>query len=322
MTGSEDMANAGGWDDEALEILADLDAANEHYMLVNVELRDLLEEAVTREVGLEKRVEALVAEMDTLRVELDAARADNAGLRIEVADLRAQLGTRRRRAHCAPQHQADAGGGAVPLALCRASDGLMAEQFPVYIPTRDRLAPLLELLAWLESVGQHEVYLVDNRSSYRPLLDYFERSPYHVIHVGHNLGHRSPFLTGVVQRSVNDRFFVVSDPDVVPDEGCPADALAHFRELLDEFPEADKVGFGLRIDDLPEHFDLRDDVVRWEEQFWQDEVKPGVFRAQIDTTFAMYRPLARRHEIGRSLRTGPPYVARARAVVPRQFEPR
>jgi chromosome segregation ATPase len=99
MTGSEDMANAGEWDDEVLEILADLDAANEHYMVVNVELRDLLEEAVTREVGLEKRVDALVAEvasgvaeMDTLRVVLDAARADNAGLHREAADLRAQLG--------------------------------------------------------------------------------------------------------------------------------------------------------------------------------------------------------------------------------------
>ncbi len=91
MTGSEDMANAGGWDDEALEILADLDAANEHYMLVNVELRDLLEEAVTSEVGLEKRVEALVAEMDTLRVVLGAARTNNVGLHREVADLRAQL---------------------------------------------------------------------------------------------------------------------------------------------------------------------------------------------------------------------------------------
>ena len=38
----------------------------------------------------------------------------------------------------------------------------MVEQFPVYIPTRDRLTPLLEVLSWLESVGQHEVYLVDN----------------------------------------------------------------------------------------------------------------------------------------------------------------
>ena len=67
---------------------------------------------------------------------------------------------------------------------------------------------------------------------------------------------------------------------------------------------------GLRIDDLPAHFALRDDVISWERQFWQVEVEPGVFRADTDTTFAMYRPLDRRHEMFRALRTGPPYVAR------------
>ena len=36
-----------------------------------------------------------------------------------------------------------------------------------------------------------------------------------------------------------------------------------------------------------------------------------MFRADIDTTFALYRPLdRRRHGEGRALRTGPPYVAR------------
>ena len=187
----------------------------------------------------------------------------------------------------------------------------MVEQVPVYIPTRDRLTPLLELLSWLESVGQHEVYLVDNMSTYPPLLEYFERTPYRVFRLAHNLGHRAPFLSGVVQRSSHDRFFIVSDPDVVPDEGCPPDALLRFRALFDEFPEVHKVGFGLRIDDLPDHFALRDDVVRWEEQFWTDVAKPGVFRAAIDTTFAMYRPLeGRRHNSACSLRTGAPYVAR------------
>ena len=132
-----------------------------------------------------------------------------------------------------------------------------------------------------------------------------------MIRLPHNLGHRAPFLSGVVQRSFHDRFFIVSDPDVVPDESCPSDALLHFRALFDEFPEVHKVGFGLRIDDLPDHFALRDDVVRWEEQFWIDVAKPGVFHAAIDTTFAMYRPLeGRRHDVACSLRTGPPYVAR------------
>jgi hypothetical protein len=51
-------------------------------------------------------------------------------------------------------------------------------------------------------------------------------------------------------------------------------------------------------------------VREWEARFWRDEVEPGVFRADIDTTFALYRPLDRRHMEDRALRTGAPYLAR------------
>ena len=75
----------------------------------------------------------------------------------------------------------------------------------------------------------------------------------------------------------------------MPDDSCPFDALDHFRRLLDRYPDVHKVGFGLRIDDLPETYVLRSSVVQWERQFWCEQAEPGVFRA-IDTTFAMYRP--------------------------------
>jgi hypothetical protein len=186
----------------------------------------------------------------------------------------------------------------------------VADQYPVFIPTRDRLAPLLQLLDWLHAAGQHEICLVDSQSTYGPMVDFLDRTTLRTVRLPYNLGHRSPFLSGTVQRSAHGRFFIVTDPDVIPDEACPPDVLQHFQRLLERHPDVDKVGFGLRIDDLPEHFALRDDVIRWEQQFWRDEVAPGVFRADLDTTFAMYRPLDRRHEMHRALRTGAPYVAR------------
>ncbi len=186
----------------------------------------------------------------------------------------------------------------------------MGEQFPVFIPVRDRLTPLRSLLAWLEAADQQDIWLIDNMSTYPPLLEFLEATPHRVVRLDHNLGHRSPFLSGTVQRHAHGRYFVVSDPDVVPDGCCPLDALDHFRHLFDRHPDIEKVGFGLRIDDLPHHYALRADVLEWERQFWLDEVEPGVFRADIDSTFALYRPLGRRHEGSRSLRTGAPYVAR------------
>jgi hypothetical protein len=186
----------------------------------------------------------------------------------------------------------------------------MSESVPVFLIVRDRLAPLRELVGWLERAGHQEIWLVDNASTYPPMLEYLDRSPHTVIRTGRNLGHRSPWLSGAVQRHAHGRHFVVSDPDVIPDEACPLDAVEHFRSLLDRYPDMDKAGFGLRIDDLPESYPLADSVRRWESRFWRNEVEPGVFHADIDTTFALYRPLDRRHQEDRSLRTGAPYVAR------------
>jgi len=104
--------------------------------------------------------------------------------------------------------------------------------------------------------------------------------------------------------------FIVTDCDVVPDEGCPGDWPALLGELLDRFPNVAKAGLGLRIDDLPDHFAHKARVIEWE-----TGVLDGVYaegrarRGDIDTTLAMYRryePFA----LGPALRTVAPYMAR------------
>ena len=184
-----------------------------------------------------------------------------------------------------------------------------SDTVPIVIIVRDRLEPLHQLVTWLEHAGLHDLVLVDNASTYPPLVAWLDECRYRVVRLPNNLGHRSPWIAGVIAEVGYDRPFVVTDPDVVPDDGCPLDALDHFRALLDANPDIDKVGFGLRIDDLPTHYALADEVRRWEARYWTDEIAPGVYRAAIDTTFALYRP-GRWHRLDASLRTGPPYVAR------------
>ncbi|MGI9577693.1 MAG: glycosyltransferase family 2 protein [Microthrixaceae bacterium] len=180
---------------------------------------------------------------------------------------------------------------------------------PVFITVRDRLAPLRELVDWLERAGSAEIVLVDNDSAYPPLLDWLESSPHRVVRVGANLGPRAAWLAGLVQAVGLDRPYVVSDPDVVPDQRCPLDLIEHLAGLLDRFPELDRVGPALRIDDLPADGVHTADVKAWEAQFWRYQIEHGSFIADIDTTFALYRPGRRRP--GRpSVRTGEPYVAR------------
>lgn len=180
---------------------------------------------------------------------------------------------------------------------------------PVLIICRDRVEPLRHLVTWLESAGNERIVLVDNDSTFEPLLSYYKETSHQVIRLGRNLGHMSVWDGNVLQTIGHDGAFVVTDCDVVPDQDAPHDAIDHFADLLFRYSDLDKVGFGLRIDDLPTSYQFRNEVIDWESQFWESEVEPGVFRANIDTTFALYRPSAPKGTY-RALRTGAPYVAR------------
>jgi hypothetical protein len=181
-------------------------------------------------------------------------------------------------------------------------------QLPIFIVVRDLLSPLQQLLNWLERAGHERIILVDNASSYPPMLEQLATTPHTVVHCDWNMGHRSPWLSGAVFDLAHDEPYVVTDSDIVPDDDCPLDAVDYFAAIMAEHPDVHRVGFGLRIDDLPNHYAPKSDVIAWESPFWHKETEPGIFSAPIDTTFAIAR--VRRPSSMPSIRTGPPYVAR------------
>jgi hypothetical protein len=182
------------------------------------------------------------------------------------------------------------------------------QQFPIIINVRDRVEPLKLLVEWLETIGQSNIWFCDNASTYPPLLQYLENTKYKVIRNELNLGHRGPWLSGLVTELGEETAFVVTDPDVIPVETCPRDALDSFHNTLRDYPEVDKVGFSLRIDDIPNYYTHRNDVILWESQFWKDIHPSGFYNAEIDTTFALYRA-GEGHQNNRALRSPLPYTA-------------
>jgi hypothetical protein len=183
---------------------------------------------------------------------------------------------------------------------------------PILIICRDRLDPLLQLLDWLDSAGYERPVLIDNGSTYPPLVEFLAASSApEVIRLRENLGHLAPWRSEVVQAKFGSVGpIVVTDCDVIPDAGCPDDVVERLAEVLLRHADIDKVGLGLRIDDLPDSYGLKDEVIAWERKFWTLEIEPGVFDAEVDTTFALYRVLGETHATIRALRTGNPYVAR------------
>lgn len=182
-------------------------------------------------------------------------------------------------------------------------------QIPILINNFNRLTYPIQLIQWLEQAGYKNIYIIDNQSDYPPLLEYYHKTPHTVFRLDRNQGHFSIWETILFSR-FSDDYYVYTDPDVVPSESCPVDVLAHFRGLLQRYPHAKKVGFGLRIDDLPNHYELKEQVIQWENQFWQNQLEPHVYDALIDTTFALYRPGAKGGADGPAIRTAGDYVAR------------
>ena len=60
-----------------------------------------------------------------------------------------------------------------------------------------------------------------------------------------NVGQRAAWQAGIVEQYFAGEYYVVTDPDIVPVEDCPPDALDVFHDALQRSLTRCKVGFGL-----------------------------------------------------------------------------
>lgn len=182
---------------------------------------------------------------------------------------------------------------------------------PIVINNFNRLTFLQKLIGSLECRGYSNIYIIDNASTYPPLLDYYDRCPYKVFRLEKNIGYLSIWETGIYDM-FKKSFYVYTDSDMQIDESCPDDFMARFINVMQEHPMAQKVGFGLRIDDLPDHFKNKDNVLMHEARFWERPVADNLYAAEIDTTFALYRPYCKgkADRYQETYRTGGRYVIR------------
>jgi len=190
---------------------------------------------------------------------------------------------------------------------------LPREDVPVVVNSFNRLECLKELVAWLRRAGQRHLYIIDNASSYPPLLAYLdglaaERAAT-VVRLEENCGHLALWRQYVLQRLGIETEYVYTDPDVIPVETCPADLIGRLQRILALNQTVTTAGVGLRLDDLPDSYRFKREAIDWERQFWLAPAAPGLFNAPIDTTFALYRP-GSGHCLGLpAIRTGWPCLA-------------
>lgn len=181
---------------------------------------------------------------------------------------------------------------------------------PVFIVCFERVNDLKKLVARLESTGVRRIVFIDNDSTYEPLLRYYDNTAHQVIKLQRNEGHTAPWSRCIVRTLTPESMYIVTDPDVLPDDNCPDDFIDHMLDIHLRYPAHKKVGLGLDIKNIPDKYPLKKQVIEWESQFWKTELEPGVFEAGVDTTFALYKPFTFTYTLHPSIRLAEPYTAR------------
>ncbi len=185
-------------------------------------------------------------------------------------------------------------------------------KLPIYIISFNRLSYLKNMVEMLEKYDLKNIHIIDNASTYPLLLDYLKSTPYQVHYMKENLGHMVFFKSDEFQSVRENEYYVLTDPDLCTIEECPEDFMQFFYDLLQKYPQYNKVGFSLKTDDIGQTIEERKILQKWESQYYKKTLKRGkpiLYDSRIDTTFALYRPQKKWQtpDFFKAIRTGYPY---------------
>jgi hypothetical protein len=157
------------------------------------------------------------------------------------------------------------------------------------------------------------IIILDNDSTYPPLIEFYNSlKGIEIVYLKKNIGHTALYKWKE-HLKFKERYFVYTDSDIVPKETCPKDVLQYLLQMKMKYKRCNKIGLALEINDIPDCYKYKQDVINHESKFWKKK-RGNLFRASVDTTFAIYDNLhkasKRHHYLRRCLRTDYPYVAR------------
>ncbi len=207
----------------------------------------------------------------------------------------------------------------------------------VFVITYNLLSTTKKLVEDIKRMNGVAV-LMDNQSTYPPMLEWFKevQDDPRVLYVKlpQNFGPRvvhymytTPKFNNVyslVKEQYKRKFDrelppipIITDCDIdiseIPDDGLDvlSNLMAYDRAILKRYK---KIGFSLRIDDLP-NFPVLNKTKTWEAQFFTNpSTLAGVqvyANTLLDTTFQAFNPkIPHGTFFGPAIRTGSPYVAR------------
>lgn len=192
---------------------------------------------------------------------------------------------------------------------------------PIYINNFNQFTTVKAMAEYFSTIEGTEVIVVDNNSTYPPLLEWYKSTNLCTVKMlGRNGGHQAPWRSGVIlgpqeqQKKYGSIYYVVTDADLDITR-CPKDLINVLVEGKINHKVA-KVGLSIEINDLPDGCPSKNAVVRWEGQYWGNRTHyktkngTGFHHANTDTTFALYKNGEHGMTISPAIRADRPYTAK------------
>jgi hypothetical protein len=183
------------------------------------------------------------------------------------------------------------------------------QDIPIFIRAKNCLAGLKKLVTWLQQAGQRDIRILDNGSSYPPLISYYESlkgvPEIKIYRLEKDFGNQVLWRGDFLRDMPPYMPYVYADSDAVPDDGCPTNLLAYLCRVLADYPFLEKAAPALRTDDIvvDEAASIRAEARR------QQRISPaeGLYFAPRETKFALYRGTCHHYAVRLAMHTGAPY---------------
>jgi glycosyltransferase involved in cell wall biosynthesis len=132
-----------------------------------------------------------------------------------------------------------------------------------------------------------EIIILDNDSTYDPLIKWYKEVEDKIdIRYLKNEGHLAVWSTGIY-KELGD-YFIYTDSDLELNSNMPDSYQIFMYNLMQKY-EINKIALGIKINDLPDHYRYKNQVIRNEGRWWLEEVEPDIYKADTDTTFSLIR---------------------------------
>jgi hypothetical protein len=156
---------------------------------------------------------------------------------------------------------------------------------PIIINNFNRLTTTRKLVEDLSRLGYGNIHILDNKSTYPPLLDWYNTNPCTIKRLDTNVGNLAIYNSDYINEFKG--WVAYTDSDVDLGDRTPSFFIESMVNVADKYGY-NKVGLALRIDDLPDT-DYANKARAWEQKYWERPLEKDVYEADVDTTFCIIK---------------------------------